>query len=106
MTDCEMYHPISLHNYREFLYENNISGVFILSACQHRSDARRIIRNRVYDLYYFMSSVLTNYHTHPLVEIPELIFKYNENNVVGLLYFNTKLDDPKMTFEIVNIDNE
>jgi alkaline phosphatase D len=90
----------------DYLYDNNISGVVLLSADRHRTDARRISRNRGYDLYDFMSSVLTNYHTHPLVETPELIFGYNENNAFGLLHFDTKLEDPKMTFEIVNIDNE
>ncbi len=90
----------------DFLYDNKISGVVLLSADRHRTDARRISRKKGYDLYDFMSSVLTNYHTHPLVETPELIFGYNEKNAFGLLHFDTTLDDPKMIFEIVNIDNE
>lgn len=89
-----------------YLYDNDIEGVVLLSADRHRSDARRITRNNGYDLYDFMSSVLTNYHTHPVVETPGLLFGYNEKNAFGLLHFDTSLDDPKMTFEIVNIDDE
>jgi len=92
-----------IHN---FLHENNISGVAILSADRHRSDVRMVPRKNGYDLYEFMSSVLTNYHTHPVVKTPALIFGYNEDNTFGLVHFNTKADDPKMTFEIVTIDNE
>ena len=90
----------------DFIHDNNISGAVMLSADRHRTDARRINRERGYDLYDFMSSVLTNYHTHPVVETPGLLFGYNEKNSFGLLHFDTKLDDPKLTFEIVNIDNE
>ena len=78
----------------------------MLSADRHRSDVRYIPRENGYDLYEFMSSVLTNYHTHPLVETPELIFGYNEDNSFGLVHFDTTADDPKMTFEIVTINNE
>jgi len=88
------------------LHENNITGVTVLSADRHRSDVRYIPRENGYDLYEFMSSVLTNYHTHPLVETPELIFGYNEDNSFGLVHFDTTADDPKMTFEIVTINNE
>ena len=89
-----------------YLYGKEISGVVLLSAYRHRTDARRLKRNKGYDLYDFMSSVLTNYHTHPIEETPEHIFGYNEKNAFGLLHFDTRLDDPKLTFEIVNIDNE
>lgn len=92
-----------IHN---FLHENNITGVTVLSADRHRSDVRLIPREKGYDLYEFMSSVLTNYHTHPVVETPELIFGYNEDNTFGLVHFDTTADNPKLTFEIVTIDNE
>ena len=90
----------------DFLYENNISGVIVLSADRHRSDVRLVPRENGYDLYEFMSSVLTNYHTHPVVETPELIFGYNKKNTFGLVHFNTEIKDPKLTFEIVTIDDE
>jgi hypothetical protein len=53
-----------------------------------------------------MSSVLTNYHTHQIVSTPGLLYGYHDNNSFGLLHFDTLADDPKLTFEIVNIDNE
>ncbi len=90
----------------KFLYENNISGVTVLSADRHRSDVRRIPREKGYDMYEFMSSVLTNYHTHPVVETPELIFGYNDDNTFGLVHFDTTADEPNLIFEIVTINNE
>jgi alkaline phosphatase D len=89
-----------------YIHDHRIAGVVLLSADRHRTDARRIERSRGYDLYDFMSSILTNYHTHPLIQTPELIFGYNENNSFGMLHFNTMAEDPKLTFEIINIDDE
>ncbi len=89
-----------------FLHEHGISGVALLSGDRHRSDARRITREKGYDLYDFLSAGLTNYHTHPVVKTPGLLFGYNEKNSFALLHFDTAAEDPKMTYEIVNIDNE
>ena len=64
-----------------------IDGVVLLSADRHRSDARLIPRPGGYALYDFMSSRLTNFHTHELV--PGAIFDYNEKCSFGLLTFDT-----------------
>ncbi|MFP4173857.1 MAG: alkaline phosphatase D family protein [Candidatus Hydrogenedentota bacterium] len=91
----------------DFLYEHDISGVVLISADRHRSDARRVSREDGYDLYDFMSSQLTNYHTHGLMEdAPGWIFGYNEKNAFALLDFDTTAEDPALTFEIVTIDDE
>ena len=90
----------------QFLHENNISGVAVISADRHRSDVRTIPREKGYHMFEFMSSILTNYHTHTVTETPELIFGYNEDNSFGLIHFDTALDDPKLTFEIVTITSE
>jgi len=90
----------------EFLHEHGVSGVVLLSGDRHRSDARRIPREKGYDLYDFLSAGLTNYHTHPVVSTPGLLFGYNEKNSFGLLHFDTAAEDPKLTWEIVNIDGE
>jgi len=87
-----------------FLEANKIDGVILISADRHRSEARPIHRPRGYTLYEFESSRLTNIHTHPL--IPGAIFGYNEKCSFGLLRFDTTLDDPQVTYEIINIDNE
>ncbi len=79
----------------------------LISADRHRSDARRISRARGYDLYDFMSSIFTNYHTHDLMQdAPGWIFGYNEKNSFALLGFDTIAEDPALTFSIVTIDNE
>ncbi len=86
-----------------FIEENAISGVFIISADRHRSDAWRIERPG-YDLYEFESSKLTNIHTHPVMG--GALFGYNKKCSFGLLKFDTMADDPNVTYSIINIDNE
>jgi alkaline phosphatase D len=84
--------------------KNAIDGIVLLSADRHRSDARLIPRLGGYALYDFMSSRLTNFHTHEL--IPGALFDYNDKCSFGLLTFDTVRADPQVTYAIVNIDGE
>jgi len=88
----------------DFLAEHKIDGVVLLAADRHRSDAWKIERQNGYPLYEFMSSQLTNEHYHQLK--PEALFGYNEKQSFGLLYFDTTLPDPVITYEIYSIDDE
>jgi alkaline phosphatase D len=88
----------------DLLEENRIDGVILISADRHRSDARRIDREKGYPLYEFESSRLTNQHVHRLV--PGAIFAYNKKQSFGLLSFDTTKPDPIVTYQIVSIDNE
>ena len=88
----------------DFLAENEIEGVFLVSADRHRSDARRIERANGYPLYEFESSRLTNEHVHRLM--PGALFGYNEKQSFGLLQFDTAKADPTVNFRILSIDNE
>ena len=88
----------------DFLAENKIDGVILLSADRHRSDAWKIERQNGYPLYEFESSRLTNQHVHELM--PKALFGYNEKQSFGLLTFDTTLPDPIVTYKIVSIDNE
>ncbi len=85
-----------------FLSNNRIDGVFLLSADRHRSDARRIERRNGYPLYEFESSRLTNGHMHE--PHGETLFVYTDKCSFGRLTFNTRAADPEATFQIVNID--
>jgi len=87
-----------------FIETSKIEGILLLSADRHRSDAWKIIRNNGYHLYEFESSKLTNKHTHFIM--PEAIFSYNEKCSFGLLDFDTTEPDPKVTYKVVNIDNQ
>ncbi|HKJ67086.1 MAG TPA: hypothetical protein VKA68_03965, partial [bacterium] len=69
-----------------------------------RSDAWRIQREDGYPLYEFESSRLTNIHFHQL--IPGRIFGYNEQPSFGIVSFDTTEEDPSVSYEIYNIDNE
>ena len=88
----------------DFLAENRIEGVFLVSADRHRSDARRIDRPNGYPLYEFESSRLTNQAAHDLV--PGALFGYKDKQSFGLLSFDTTRADPTVRFQIVSIDDE
>jgi alkaline phosphatase D len=88
----------------DFLADNKIEGVVLISADRHRSDAWRIQRAKGYPLYEFESSRLTNEHVHELM--PGALFGYNQKQSFGLLTLDTTLTDPTVTFQIVSIDNE
>ena len=87
-----------------FIQENKIEGVVLLSADRHRSDAWKIKRPGGYTLYDFMSSRLTNVHTHRLM--PGSIFGYNKTCSFGMLEFDTTQEDPKVTYSVYSIENE
>lgn len=90
----------------DFLHQERIEGVVLISGDRHRSDAWKIKRDKGkgYDLYEFESARLTNIHTHGLM--PEAIFGYNEKNSFGMLHFDTTQADPELTYTIYNIENE
>jgi alkaline phosphatase D len=88
----------------DFLANNKIEGVLLISADRHRSDAWRIERPNGYPLYEFESSRLTNQHVHKVM--PGSLFGYNEKQSFGLLTFDTMIPDPTVTYQIYSIDNE
>jgi alkaline phosphatase D len=88
----------------DFLAANRISGVILLSADRHRSDAWKIEHPDLYPLYEFTSSRLINEHFHELM--PNALFGYNEKQSFGYLTFNTSGSEPGVTFQIYSIDNE
>jgi alkaline phosphatase D len=88
----------------DFLSEERIEGVILISADRHRSDVWRIDREGDYPLWEFESSKLTNSHTHG--KQPGALFSYNEKCSFGQLTFDTRRPDPTVEYEIFNIDNE
>jgi alkaline phosphatase D len=88
----------------DFLATNKISGVILLSADRHRSDAWKIDHPNIYPLYEFTSSRLTNEHFHELM--PNAMFGYNEKQSFGFLTFNLAQSESSITFQIYSIDNE
>lgn len=87
-----------------FIEENKIDGVVLISADRHRSDAWKMQRPNGYVLYDFMSSRLSNVHTHNIM--PESLFGYNRKCSFGTLEFDTTIEDPTLTYIIKSIDNE
>jgi alkaline phosphatase D len=88
----------------DFIAANKISGVILLSADRHRSDAWKIEHPGLYPLYEFTSSRLTNEHFHELM--PNALFGYNEKQSFGFLTFDTSSPESSVTYQIFSIDNE
>ena len=89
-----------------FIESEKIDGVLLMSADRHRSDAWRIDRDNGYSFYEFNSSRLTNQHVHPTMEKAGAIFSYNKPQSFGLVEFDTGLEDPQVTYTVVNIDGD
>lgn len=90
----------------DFLTDNAIEGVVLMSADRHRSDAWQVERPGAYDLYEFNSSRLTNQHVHATMEKAGAVFSYNAKQSFGLVTFDTTTPDPQVTYEVISIDNE
>lgn len=90
----------------QFIADEKIPGVLVLSADRHRSDAYRIDTGIVgmYPLYEFSSSRLTNQHVHKLIE--SSLFGYNEMPSFGKVEFDLIADDPTVTYTIINIEGQ
>lgn len=86
--------------------EEKMDGVFLVSADRHRTDLRTTARPGGYDLYEFMSSKLTNRHTHKVVPTDGLVWGYNERPSFGLMDFDTEADDPVVVFRCIDIDGK
>ena len=84
-----------------FIESKKIEGIVLMSADRHRSDCWKLTRPNGYDLYDFNSSRLTNEHVHD--EMEQAIFSYNKQQSFGLVTFDTTLEDPEVTYEVVNI---
>jgi len=87
-----------------FIEDHQIEGVVLMSADRHRSDAWQIERPNGYDFFEFNSSRLTNQHQHETMD--SAIFSYNAKQSFGLVTFDTTLDDPTVTYDVVTIDGE
>lgn len=88
----------------DFLHENRIEGVVLLSADRHRSDAWKNERAEGYPLYEFESSRLTNQHVHK--EMPGAVFSYNDTQSYGLIDFDTTASEAQLTYRICDIDGQ
>ena len=88
----------------QFLSDNKVEGVVLLSGDRHRTDFWKNEREGDYPLYEMMSCRLTNIHTQDLM--PGALFGYNKTPSFGIMNFNTEADDPEIRFEVITIDNE
>ena len=88
----------------DYLADNRISGVVLLSADRHRADLRINNRPRGYPLYELMCSWLTN--PNPSHSSGTPLWEYFEKPTYALLSFDPTGDDPTMTMEVATIDGD
>ena len=88
----------------DFVTENEIEGVILLSGGSHRSEAWRINRGDSYAIYEFSSGHLSYPLPDPLA--PDALLGYNKTNAYGLLEFDTTQPDPVVTFRIMTLDDK
>lgn len=90
----------------QFIADQKIPGVFILSADRHRSDAYKVDTeiNGMYPLFEFSSSRLTNQHVHKLID--HSLFGYNAKQSFGKIDFDLTTEDPTAKYTIINIDGK
>ncbi len=90
----------------QFIADQKIPGVFILSADRHRSDAYKVDTeiNGMYPLFEFSSSRLTNQHVHKLID--HSLFGYNAKQSFEKIDFDLTTEDPTVKYTIINIDGK
>ena len=89
----------------KFIADEKISGVFVIAADRHRSDAWKNERpDGAYPIYEFMSSRPTNTHTHKIID--GCLFGYNAKPSFGEVEFDFSKDDPTATYRAFSIDDE
>ena len=86
----------------DFLAENDISGVLLLSGDRHRADLRRIKRPNGYPLYDLMCSWLTNPNPASLSGYP--LWEYNDGPSLAVLTFDPSGPDPVLSMEVSTIE--
>ncbi len=90
-----------------FIEKHKIEGVLLMSADRHRSDLLVTRRKKGYDFYEFMSSRLTNVHTHGKAGKKDGALKsYNKKCSFGIVEFDTTKADPEVLYRVINIDNQ
>jgi alkaline phosphatase D len=90
----------------DFITQNQIKGVYLISADRHRHDAWLIKHPGCYNFYEANTSRLANEAKHGTISDPNIIFSYNDKQGFGLLTFNTTLGDPEIRYDIITIDDE
>lgn len=101
-------YPAEREEIFSFVEANQIDGVVLMSADRHRVDIRKTKREKGYDLFEFMSSRLTNVHTHSLVEDAkgsEFVLGYNATPAFAKLEFDTTTTPATLTCRVIDIDN-
>jgi alkaline phosphatase D len=83
----------------DFIANHDIGGVVLISGDRHRADVYKMKWSGDYPLWEFENGVLTNRHHHQPNE--KAIFSYNKGHLFGMLDFDTKRNDPQVTYRVI-----
>ena len=85
----------------DFINENKINGIILISGDRHRTDIWKTERENGYPLYEFLSAKMTNVHGHRKRE--EAVWSYSsKERFWGQLDFDNHPNDPTVTFKAIS----
>jgi alkaline phosphatase D len=90
----------------QYIFDNDIGGVILLSGDIHRSEARELVAAGPgrYPIYELTSSGFAQVATPCIIALGDRLACYSEKNSFGLYTIDTTLADPTLKFEIRDID--
>lgn len=92
----------------QFLFDNDIGGVLLLSGDIHRSEVRRLVDAAPgkYPIYELTSSAFSQLVTPCVIGLGSRLTCYDSKNSFGLYTIDTTVTDPTLKFEIRDIDGD
>lgn len=90
----------------QYIFDNKIGGVVLLSGDIHRSEVRRLVDAAPgkYPIYEFTSSAFAQVPTPCAVSLGSRLGCYANKNSFGYYTIDTTLADPTLRFEIRDVD--
>jgi len=105
---CSLSNPVFYIEREEiftFIQENRINGVFLIAGDRHRSDAFRIPRpDPAYDFFEATTSHITKDANHNFVD--NAIFAVGGGPKFGRLTFKLKKKDPRLIYDVLDLEGE
>ncbi len=90
----------------DFIAQNNINGVVLISGDRHRADVYKMDWKGDYTLWEFENAILTNKHHHNTRDQAHFSYVDQDGHLFGLFDFDTTVNDPKLTYRVITKQDE
>jgi alkaline phosphatase D len=90
----------------DFIAENKINGVVLISGDRHRADVYKMDWKGDYTLWEFENAILTNKHHHGTRDQAHFSYVDKDGHLFGLFDFDTAADDPKLRYRVITKQDE